>query len=314
MDNKANAAEAVTSAKNKTVEFVRSRMFDIIAVAIVVAMLALSLGVFELRDITLVAMADIVLETLPFYLATVLLNDNFYMKGVYAGKASKAFKAIVTAYSSIVNALTGKQIKKLPEFCEKYNEEVLVKLQTAILRNEALTYEEFDVDYVERDCHDVAIHHGPLRALPKHELVVLLGKERANAVVAAKKLTIKGINPNILLGSSNSNDATDLGPCEKEMHSKRRIVYAIVSFVSILVLTLIAVKDVTNWGWVGIMFVVFKLLYIVARSYTKYFEGYQDITISLANHISRKTDIIKEFNSDFSIKESENNAENGNNQ
>lgn len=298
MDSNANVADQVTSAKTKTTDFVKNKMFDVIAAAIVVAMLALSLGVLELRQISFKELANIVLETLPFYFATIMLNDNYYMKGTYGGKMTKSFKAIVTQYSAKVNALTGKQIAKLPDFCESYNTTTLVKMQTSLLRTEAITYEEFAVDYIEKvDGHEVS--HGPLKALCKHELLSLLGSERAAVVIKAKKITIKGISTNILLGSSSNLDVTDLGPSEKEMHNKRKRGYAIGSFVAIFILTLVGVKNVVEWGWVGIMFVIFKLLYIVARSYMKYFEGYQDITISLANHISRKTDIIKEFESQY---------------
>ena len=310
METKQNAAEAVSSAKSKTAEFMKSKMFDLIAAAIVIAMLALSLGVFELREISLRELANIVLETLPFYFATIMLNDNYYMKGTYAGKATKGFKAIVLAYSNLVNSLTGKQIKMLPTFCDEYNQRILSKQQESVLRTEALTLFDFNEDYVEHD-----VHHGPLKALSKTELVSLLGSERAEAVVKAKEVTIKGINSNILLGSTDNSDITDLGPNEKEMHNKRKKSYAIWSFLSIFALTLIAVRDVTSWGWIGITLVVFKLLYIVAKSYMKYFEGYQDITISLANNISRKTDIIKEFEFEYPNNVVEQKAlENGHNQ
>lgn len=292
MENNANVAEQVTSAKVRTAEFVKSRMFDVIAVIIVISMLALSLGALELREISWNEIANILLETLPFYFATILLNNNYYMKGTYAGKLTKAFKAIVTQYSNKVNHLTGLQIRALPDFCDEYNHSTLRKIQSGILRNEALTYEEFDESYV-----DSAGDHGPLRALSKSELIHLLGDERASAVMAAKKVKIKGINANALLGSSFTIDATDLGPNERELASKRQRRSAVSSFVAIFILMLIGVRDVTTWGWVGAVLITFKLLYIVARSYMKYFEGYQDITMSLANHISRKTDIIKEFES-----------------
>ena len=298
MENRQNTAEVVSSAKSKTAEFMKSKMFDLIAVAIVIAMLALSLGVFELREINFRELANITLETLPFYFATIMLNDNYYMKGTYAGKATKAFKTVVLAYSTLVNALTGEQIKMLPVFCDEYNDRVLAKMQANILRNEALTLDDFHVDYVE---HDVS--HGPLKSLSKQELIALIGEGRAQAVIDAKAVTIKGINSNILLGSSDNNDITDLGPNEKEMHKTRKKSYAIWSFLSIFALTLIAVRDVTSWGWIGITLVIFKLLYIVAKAYTKYFEGYQDITIALANNISRKTDIIKEFEFEFTNKQ-----------
>lgn len=286
-------AEQVVNAKSRATDFVKNKMFDLIAVAIAISMLALSLGVLELREINLREIANIVLETLPFYLSTILLNNNYYMKGTYAGKATKSFKAIVTAYSNRVNHLSGMQIKLLPEFCDAYNSEALIKLQSAILRREALTIDQFNVDYVDADGS-----HGPLKALSKHELIHLIGEERAKVVKAAKAVKVKGISSNILLGNSTDIDTTNLGPNERETANRRRLKQSVTSFLSIFVLMLIVVRDTSSWGWVGIVLVVFKLLYILARSYMRYFEGYQDITVSLANHISRKTDIIKQFESE----------------
>jgi hypothetical protein len=201
-----------------------------------------------------------------------------------------------------VNNLTGKQIKMMPTFCQNYNQNTLEKLQLSILKDEALTLEDFNEDYKEDDTS-----HGPLKALSKRELVHLVGESRAKAVIKAKKIKIKGISSNILLGSSSDMDITNLGPGEKEMHNKRRGSYALTSFLTMLILTLITVREITSWGWVGIMFVVFKLSYIVARSFMKYFEGYQDVTISLANHLSRKTDIIKEFAAEYPCSEVDSN-------
>jgi hypothetical protein len=58
---------------------------------------------------------------------------------------------------------------------------------------------------------------------------------------------------------------------------------------------MMGVKDVLEWGWMGAFLLLFKMLYILCRSYMKYFEGFDDINIRLVNHISRKTDVLKEF-------------------
>lgn len=296
MNQDTNMSEKVTNAKGRAGDFMKSRMFDITAAGIVVAMAALTLGMFELREITFLELVNILLETLPFYLANHLLTMNYYNKGVFTGKKNKSFLGVVNTYSAKVNALTGDEIGKLPEFCEQYNERVLVNLQTSILKTEALTYQEFDVDYTEI-IGDQPVSHGPLRALSKHDLEHLLGKERAKVVIKAKKLKIKGLRVNVLLGSQDNADVTNLGPGEKDLTKKRNLGYAVTGFLSIFVLTLIGVKNVYEWGWMSLLFMIFKLLYIVCRSFMRYFDGYQDITVSLANHISRKTDIIKEFDS-----------------
>lgn len=309
MNEKNNVEDSVVQTRNKASDFMKNRMFDVLAVTIIIAMLSLSLGVFELRTFNLKGFIDIVLETLPFYFANIMLNDNYYLKGVYAGKATTAFKSVAKTYSVKVDGLTGKQIGQLPDFCDDYNQKILSNLQLAVLRTEALTLEEFNINYVVD-----GENHGPLKGMSKHELIHLLGKSRADAVCEAKKITIKGVSSNILLGNSNNLDCTDLGPGEREMHKKRTRSYVISSFIYIFILMFIGVKNIIDWGWMGVMFVVFKLLYIVTRSYMKYFDGYQDITIGLVNHISRKSDILKEFESQYPNEvNSENSIEDSNN-
>lgn len=308
MNQGTNIAEKMDNTKANVNNFMKSRMFDIIAVGIVVAMAALTLGVFELRKINWRELINILLETLPFYFSNLLLTMNYYSKGTFTGKMSKSFKGIVNAYSTEVNNLTGEQIAELSDFCEAYNDKTLQNMQRIILKTEALTIDQFNIDYIEN-----GISHGPLKALSKHELEHLIGIGRAEAVIKAKNVKIKGLRVNSLLGSLDSEDVTDLGLNERELGKKRSINYAVGGFASIFILTLIGVKNVTQWGWVSLLFMLFKLLYIVCRSYMRYFDGYSDITGALANHLSRKTDIIKEFKSwSESRKQVKETAENGN--
>ena len=123
----------------------------------------------------------------------------------------------------------------------------------------------------------------------------MYGKETAKVICKCKKIKVKGIHVNILLGSISNSDPTDLGKNENEMFRSRRLKYAVVYLIFTFVMALIGVKNILEWGWVGVLFTIFKLLYITCTSYMKYFEGYEDINTNLVNHICRKTDILKEF-------------------
>ena len=65
--------------------------------------------------------------------------------------------------------------------------------------------------------------------------------------------------------------------------------------VATLIMSLIAVKDIAQWGWAGIVIVIFKVTYLAGASYMSYFKGYDDATISLVAHFTRKTDILKQY-------------------
>lgn len=265
---------------------VKTHVFDFIAVGLVVAVGLLNLGAIELRNIG-TEIWSILLEAVPFYLGSVALALNYYKKGSYAAKAGETFKNTVKHYSTLIGSLTGKQIRKLNDFCLEYNQRALRLRQESILRDAAISFEMFDVGDNE---------HRPLKVLSKDELKSKYGDVVEKAVSDAKKVKIKGISPNNLLGNLNTDDITDLGKNEQEMLKYRSTEYSIFYFASIVVMSLMGVKDVLQWGWMGALLVMFKLLYILCRSYMKYFEGFDDINVSFTNYLSRKSDVIKEFN------------------
>lgn len=281
-----DVADASMNGKDKLLDFVKSKMFDLIALATVVSMILLTLGVLELREVTLNTAINIFLEWVPFYLCAVLLNTNFYKKGVFNGKQKDTFTNIVEAYSNLVNQLKGEQLEHLPDFCIKYNADALRQLQEVALKKISISYDLFDKGNDKQK---------PLKVMTKKQLEKLYDKHIAKQIYKIIRYNVKGINPNALLGSTSSSDPTDLGQDEGELRKKRMAKYATGYVFSIGFMTLIAVKNILEWGWAGLLFAAFKILYVFARSYLRYFEGYEDIVIKVANHISRKTDIIKEF-------------------
>ena len=273
---------------------VRTHIFDFIAVGLVVAVGLLSLGAVELRDIGK-EIWSILLEAVPFYLGSIALALNFYKKGVYAAKSTQTFIDTVKHYSTQISKLTGRQIQKLNDFCLNYNRRALRLRQESILRDAAISFEAFD----EGITNELGVQP-PLKTLTKDELTKRYGSVICCAVLKAKKVTIKGISPNNILGNMNTDDITDLGKNEQEMLKYRSTEYSVVYFASIIVMSLMGVKEILEWGWMGAFLTMFKLLYILCRSYMKYFEGFDDISVSLVNHLSRKSDVIKEFDYWFS--------------
>ena len=269
---------------------IKTHIFDVIAIGLVVSIGLLNLGAIEIRNLG-TELINILLEAVPFYLGSVALAMNFYKKGVYTGKAEQTFINIVKLYSSKVNSLTGKQIDKLNDFCLDYNVKALRIRQESVLRDVAISFDRFDKYFKDDEGHKIK----PLRTMNKLELNNVYGKSIAKAVTKAKNVRIKGLSANNLLGNFNSDDITDLGKNEQEMLKDKGKTYAITYCVSILVISVMGIKDIIAWGWMGTFLLVFKMLYILCRSYMKYFEGRDDINIRLVNHISRKIDVLKEF-------------------
>lgn len=283
--------DIVQDGKYKTASELKKSVFDVVAIAIVMAIVLASLDVFDLCDFTLMTFGDFVVGWVPYFLATILLTMDLYKKGVFVGKSTDKFIAIAKSYSGLVNDLSGKQIKELSTFCEKYNEDALVNLRTSILKEEGISYEDFD----EGPVLD-GIKRLPLKIWTKEELTNnKYTKAQIKAIAAAKKAKIKGINVNILLSSMSANDPTNIGKGEAELE-KRILASSVFKYlISTLLMSLIAIKDISQWGWASLILVSFKVIYMFARSFMAYFNGYDNITVSIANHLTRKTDILKMY-------------------
>lgn len=273
--------------KDKTVSFFKNRIFDFIAVFTVLVMSLLSLSALELRDITFKNLVDIFIESFPFYFAATMLSRNYYTKGAYLGKAQDSFKNAVKYYSEYVIKLTGKDLRILPKFCNDYNDRALKSMQEATLHSVALTMEKFHEydDKVGR----------PLKVVEYKHIRKVYGREVALAVQKCKRIKIKGISPNSLLSNLTNSDSTDLGYSEKELMRRRTASYAVTYAVSIIIMSLIAIKDIIEWGWKGVFLTLFKLSFVVGSACLRYFEGYEDITINVVDYLFRKSDVLKEF-------------------
>lgn len=278
-----NSAEVKAKAKN--------RIFDVIGVGFVIALGLWSLDIAEFRSVTLDNLLDLVMEFLPLYLGAVLLSLNYYKKGVYKGKETDTYLGAIKDYSERTNNLTGKQLDELNYFCIEYNDNALKTGQERALKRLGITYERYhDVTY-DRDGKELK----PLMHLTKQELSKLYKKEVVESILKINKISYKGINANVLLGNVDNWDFTDLGYGEHELLKKRTRSYIVNYTLSALMLTFMGVKSILEWGWVGAILIMFKLLFVFCGAYMKYFQGFEDITSRVSNNLLRKIDTFKQF-------------------
>ena len=285
------AAESLSKAKRSVSDTVRTYMFDIAGIAVIIASALIALGAMKIIDDIGSHWQDILVSMLPFWIAASLLDDNYYTKGTFRAKRTEKYSTAMKTYSDDVASITGAQLDALPDFCTEYNERALVKLQTSILRRRAISYERFNDITVDDDGNKLQ----PLKSLSKKELKQLYNKETVSCIIKAQNAKIKGITDNLLLSNIRSNDDTDIGKNESEMHNERRVFAGIKYFVIMFLFALVAFKDVQEWGWAAAAFVFFKMVWIFFKTYIAYYKGYNDITINLVSHVMRKDDIIKQF-------------------
>ena len=290
--------ESLQNASARAKAELKNYIYDLISLVIVVAIVMASLdalGFLDFENGFWNEFSNFLVTWLPYFMAAVLLNNTLYQKGVFVGKNTIKYISVAKSYSVVINKLNGKQIEGLDEFCDKYNDDTLESIQTQILKREGISYERFSEDSeIIKD--DTKVIRKSLLTCTDAELAEQgLTERQINAVNKARDVEIKGISSNILLSSIDVKDRTNLGPTEKQMARRETIVSTLKFMVSTLCMSFIVIKDIRAWGWSSLIIVLFKVAYVFAKCYMSYFKGYNNVTVDLVSHISRKTDILKMY-------------------
>ena len=295
MANLNNIADTVQTTQKQVKDGLKQYIYDIVALIIIAAIVTSSLnalGFVDLSDENVrQQVLDILIEFVPYFMAAILLNINMYQKGVFVGKNTELYKGTALYYSKVIEKLSGKQIEGLDNFCKEYNEKALKDIQEQILKKEGLSYERFVNEYTI----DNKTYKAYISCTEEELKNDGLNDNQIKVIVKAKNTNIKGISSNLLLSSINVADRTDIGSDEKTLAKVANISSTIRLAFSTLCMSLIAIKNIQDWGWSVLILVIFKVAYVAAKSYMSYFKGYNNITVDLRNHISRKTDILKMY-------------------
>lgn len=276
--------------KTKVTDNIKGFIFDILGAAVVISAFLLSLGALEIIYVTWETLGDIVIDFLPYYFAAVLLANNYYTKGLFKGKSTQKYEKAITAYSKIAADLNGHQMQVLADFCQQYNREALERMQSNILHKVAIDFEIFDKPY---ELNDKQME--PLKVVPKNILLTMYNKDVVRVIEKAKRAKVVGINENVLLSSIKTKDETDLGKNEAELQKSQRCQSGLVFFITMFAMSFVGFKDVQQWGWNGAALTLYKMIWILVKSYAFYFQGYNSVVVNLVAYITRKEDTLKKF-------------------
>lgn len=267
-------------------------MYYLFAIAVVVVMVFIQLGVFEFKENS--DFLDILVDTVPIFIASMLLSNIFYQNGVTKGKKNKNYFNTITEFSTNAN-LTGEKLDALPIFCDEYNKNAIKRKQETLLSMAVISYDKFENEYEEGE-----IRHLPIKVMSDKEIIAEFGKERAKWIIKAKRVKIKGVNAVTLTSEQKAEDITDTGLGESD-YAKMFTTSKVLSYaLSFVLFSFITAKDIAMWGWAGLGILLFKIIYTVGCSLLGQVRGYRDITINVVAHYNRKTDILKQFHSWFS--------------
>lgn len=280
--------DVVNNAKNEMRNTLsRWVYFVVIAFVIAIAVL-LELGGFErVEDIN---WWDLIIDALPMFLMTVILDRLFYNNGKEKGKTTQRYIRANMDFSTHAGNLSGEDLESLPDFCSEYNNKAIANIQKTYLTRACVSFDMFSMEW-EKD----EIKYAPLKIMPRKTLKSLFNKDQIHWILKARRVSVVGLNATTLTSGQKQNDPTFVGKTEKEYtieHSTKKVISYALTFI---LFSMVVAKDLSEWGWAGVGFLLFRIFFTLGTSLFAHISGYTDITSGMVTYYNRKVDILKQF-------------------
>lgn len=275
----ASFEENVQLEKQKAKKGIKDRIYDIVSVVVVIAVMTIALDIFSVEEIDWEDLWEDIVNWSLFFACGFILKTVIYGKGKHKGKQTLVYENALSSYSKMINVIP--DTRQLEDFCAVKNCEVVKNIQERLLSHTRLTLEDFDELKVYKKSE--------LKALGKYTDIEI------KYILLAQKVKVKGYHSNSLLGNTDYTDPTYIGPTETELLHRQELKSFLFSLIAGAILAMIGIKDIQDWGWAGILLVLFRVTFVTGMSYLSYFKGFDDVTISLANSLNRKCDVLKEY-------------------
>lgn len=280
--------DVVNNAKNEMRNTLsRWVYFFAIAFVIVIAIL-LELGGFE--RVEEINWWDLIIASLPMFLMTVILDGLLYNNGKEKGKTTQRYIRANMDFSTHAGNLSGEDLERLPEFCSEYNDKAVKNIQKAYLTRACVSFDMF-AERWEKD----GVSYDPLKIMPRKMLKALFNKDQIRWILKARRVSVVGLNATTLTSGQTKNDPTYVGKTEKEYtleHSTKKVLSYAATFI---LFSMVVAKDLSEWGWAGVGFLLFRIFFTLGTSLFAHLSGYTDITSGMVTYYNRKVDILKQF-------------------
>ena len=115
MDNESTVindktAEALQKMARSTKDLVKTAMFDIAGIAVILVSAFIALNVLDFNEQLFESWENFLVSFVPFWIASWLLDDNYYTKGLFKAKQSEKYAIALKSYSERAEKKNGSPI------------------------------------------------------------------------------------------------------------------------------------------------------------------------------------------------------------
>ena len=266
---------------------VRKAISIVTEIAVFVGMFLLQFGTLGFSTANLISSIGTLVTT---YVASLLIASTEYNNGTLMGKESDNYKTAQILYNQKAK-LDGEKKLALSEFCSQYTKDLLETGKREIVEDACIRYEHFNEKYVDKNGNEYIA----LKLMRKKQLVELLGKEKAKAVIHAKKYKVEPLRKSDLLNAKHSKSNVTTGDDEDTLKRRNMLSNAITFFFFALFNSIFVIVGTHGITLASFGLFLYQCAVIISRGIASRYKAYHNVTVNLVSRFARQCDYIDEF-------------------
>lgn len=258
---------------NKVIEFMKKYVLDFLIALVILIFLFKDLIEIEKSGKTLV---EIIANSIVNLIVGQLIKNLFAEKGTNAGFMSPSYVRMNKRYGEEIDKCDSK-LDQLDDFCDKKNEQRIIKVQKHILRPARIKYEDF---------------------MTKEKYDVCKNKTQEKIWEKAMNVKIQMITPENLVSETDSRYEKGKKEESLKVHKAKNGAKGFIIAALLGVIFGYFVPALNNNALAGLLWNLVQVAIWLAFGIITYYQEYRYITVDYSQRVLRKITYLVEFNNE----------------
>lgn len=265
--------------ENKRNNVFRKAVFEVVAIALIIAMFLFENGELIVKDQPLFVLLG---NIAVMFILTILYDNNYRIKGKLTGYSSPNFINARRKLSELTSNMSDEDIEKLNCGVKKHIEERYRSDLATKLYKIGISINEFDSKY---------------KLMSRRQLKKSgINFERRVGIKQAKRIkTIKISAEALLCEASFSKNKFDLGKSRKQLDIEHNVRASIMYMLSTMVFTYFTVEVVTSFSIATMGWYLMKITFLAFRGVKSYYDSYLEITQKITKRLENQAKYLEYF-------------------
>ena len=269
---------------NKVIEFMKKYVLDFLIALVILIFLFKDLIEIEKSGKTLI---EIIANSIVNLIVGQLIKNLFAEKGTNAGFESPNYVKMNKRYGEEIDKCDSR-LDKLDDFCDKKNEQRIIKVQKHILRPARIKYEDF---------------------MTKDKFEICKTKTQEKIWDKAMNAKIQMITPENLVSETDSRYEKGKKEESLKVHKAKNGAKGFIIAALLGVIFGYFVPALNNNALAGLLWNLVQVAIWLAFGIITYYQEYRYITVDYSQRILRKITYLVEFNNEKGAEQNGNNKQ-----